>query len=68
MRGGSLEEFTRGMFFVDECRVWVSPELRGREEGKRFNTEGTEEPQSSQRRRDSEKRARFIVPLHPVGF
>jgi hypothetical protein len=23
MRGGSLEEFTRGLFFMDECRVWV---------------------------------------------
>jgi hypothetical protein len=23
MRGGSLEEFTRGLFFMDESRVWV---------------------------------------------
>ena len=46
-----MEEFTRGMFFVDECQGWVSSELGGRGSGKRFNTEGTEVPQSSRRRR-----------------
>src|ERR1700675_509123 len=56
------------MFMVGEG-WWRCVGIKGkRAERNGFHTEVTEAPQSSQRRGEEEKRARFIVPLHAVGL
>lgn len=75
MRGGSLEEFTRGLFFVDESRVWVSPELGGKRR-KGFTTEVTEVhrvhreerrgPEALDRKNHLSQKARKVG--HPSGL
>jgi hypothetical protein len=62
MRGGSLEEFTRGLFFMDECRVWVFVGVRRKRRKRIYHREHRDSTEFTEKRGSGEEGTIYRAP------